>query len=132
MKISNNRLCIMIGVFIIFVSCFEQKPYKEPEIVELPKEAFMIDNRGKEMWFHVKSVNLHRNSALIAIYNEDGYLLDRGRFVLLCYLGENQDHEFIGDLEKQIDYYDGYVIHFKKTNCHLKILRLSNNEKDTL
>lgn len=117
----KNSLYILLAI-VLFVSCQEkQKSQIENPIVELdgndriPETAFWIEKNKKGNWFNVDWMHNHMNNAIISVFDENGDLIVKAKFIKVC-VGESK---FIKDLTKEIDFYDGENIQLKEDNCYL-------------
>lgn len=124
--VSGNFMTNLKSVFIFLVIlCFgctstEVKDYQPKRIANIPDSAFWKGGVDGGNWFLVKAINSHENIVDISIYNDqDGSLIFTKAFMLIC----RQDKQtIIGDLEKQINFFDGEKIHFINQNdidCYL-------------
>jgi hypothetical protein len=85
------------------------------KLTNIPKTAFWIEKNGSGFWYNVDFIHSHKNNARISIFDKFGDLIAKGKFILVC---PTDEIEFIDDLEKQIDFYDGENIQLK-SNCYL-------------
>lgn len=79
-------------------------------VAKVPETAFWIGNNGKGNYFEINRLHSHKNSALVTIYDASGTLVCKERFMMVC---PASDLQFIEDLEKEIDFYDGQNIRLK-------------------
>ncbi len=85
------------------------------KLTNIPKTAFWIEKNGSGFWYNVDFMHSHKNNARISIFDKFGDLVAKGKFILVC---PTDEIEFMDDLEKQIDFYDGENIQLK-SNCYL-------------
>jgi len=85
------------------------------KLTNIPKSAFWIEKNGNGFWYNVDFMHSHKNNARISIFDKFGELITDGKFILVC---PTDEIEFMDDLEKQIDFYDGENIQLK-SNCYL-------------
>lgn len=85
------------------------------KLTNIPKTAFWIEKNRSGFWYNVDFIHSHKNNARISIFDKFGELITSSKFILVC---PTDEIEFIDNLEKQIDYYDGDNIQFK-SNCYL-------------
>ncbi|MFD2824466.1 hypothetical protein ACFS5M_12360 [Lacinutrix iliipiscaria] len=120
---------LLISIFILFLttSCSDNErkkdfqDYKKKE-QQLPEKAFWIESElGEGYWINVLSIHSHKNIAYLEIYDaKSKQLITSKKFVLYCGLNPNEDEiEWIDDLEKQISEYTGRKLFFKDSDCYL-------------
>jgi len=85
------------------------------KLTNIPMTAFWIEKNGSGFWYNVDFMHSHKNNARISIFDKFGDLIAKGKFILVC---PTDEIEFMDDLEKQIDFYDGENIQLK-SNCYL-------------
>ena len=85
------------------------------KLTNIPKTAFWIEKSGTGYWYNIDYMHSHKNNARISIFDKFGELISKGHFIIVCPADEL---EFMDDLEKQIDFYDGENIQLK-SNCYL-------------
>ncbi len=85
------------------------------KLTNIPKTAFWIEKNGNGHWYNVDFMHSHKNNARISIFDKFGELITKGHFILIC---PSDEIEFMGELDTQIDFYDGEKIQLK-SNCYL-------------
>ena len=84
-------------------------------IDSIPKSAFWIENNGKGNWFNVDWIHNHKNNAIISVFDKNGELLVKSKFILVC----AKEGKLIENLKKEIFYFDGEDIQLKAKYCYL-------------
>jgi len=116
------RVKNFLPIFLI-VACgcksLENNDSKRPN--KVPKDSFWAGGIDGGNWYHIKSINNHRNIARIAVYNDqDGSLIIDKYFMLIC---DANKYTFIQELKVQISSFDGkniYFIQSDSVNCYLQ------------
>ena len=85
------------------------------KLTNIPKTAFWLERKGVGHWYNIDYMHNHKNNARISIFDRFGDLITEGHFFIVC---PKDEFEFMDDLEKQIDFYDGENIQLK-SNCYL-------------
>lgn len=114
------RILLLISVLCLSACMHTLKP--PVHLKNIPQNAFWAGGPDGGDWYVVNDVHPHKNSADIAIYNDqDGSIIMSRQFILVC--SGRGDPMWIEDLKKQISFFDGQRIYLKtekgKANCYL-------------
>jgi hypothetical protein len=105
-----------IIVFIIMVTACSVKNdsgYRQKRPANIPENSFWAGGVDGGNWYFVHSIHDHRNNAIISVYDEEGKIIVKKRFAVICRL--DKPVIWIKDLEQQINGFDGQKILLKST-----------------
>ena len=108
MKAAPLIICSILCLY----SCKDNADNRKFNSLGIPADAFYVKGKSQGYWFHV-NVHPHFNNAYIKIYDEiTGKLIEDKKFFVICKI---EGHPiYLDDAEKQIDFYDGKIIHLKR------------------
>jgi len=117
-------LLILVFIYVIKkngITEFDKKVDQTEKIAialkgidSIPKSAFWIENNGKGNWFNVDWIHNHKNNAIISVFDKNGELLVKSKFILVC----AKEGKLIENLKKEIFYFDGEDIQLKAKYCY--------------
>jgi hypothetical protein len=107
------KLLQTIILILILSACSTESENKEilKKKNGLPDKAFWIGGVDGGNWYYVHEVHPHVNNAYISIYDDNGSLLIKKKFFVICNL--NRPVVWIDNLETQITGFDGEKIILK-------------------
>jgi hypothetical protein len=100
-------------IFIVIAACSvkNDKGYWPKKPIDIPENSFWAGGIHGGNWYVVHSIHNHRNSAIISVYDEEGNIVVKKKFGVICRL--DKPVIWIKDLEQQINGFDGQKILLK-------------------
>jgi hypothetical protein len=106
------RICLALILFSLS-SCIDSAnaPAIPTRPKGVPEKAFWKGGVDGGNWYVIESVNAHKNSATMSVYNgQDGSLMVWGKFMLVCPVDSMQP---IKNLQEEISGFDGEKIYLE-------------------
>jgi len=104
-----KMILLFCVLFISGCTSIEVKDYQPKKLANIPDSAFWKGGVDGGNWFLIKPVS-SENLVAISVYNDnDGSLTKTITFALIC---KEDKPAQTGDLAKQINCFDGEIIHF--------------------
>jgi len=98
-------------IFVLSISACSAKSDQTSQpkrLSAVPEKAFWIGGADGGNWYLIHEIHAHTNNAVISVYNEDGSLIIKKRFIVICRL--DRPIIWIEHLKQQINGFDGKKI----------------------